>query len=102
MHPLKVWQEWTEEVGRLASGATVWQQRALALFSLGLAAAQDCSMAQVAAGVPGVARVPSTLRRVERLGADEHPDARRGRAGGRGGGPSPGRGAAAWLGGGGA
>src|SRR6266550_4213796 len=56
MNPLKVWQEWTEEVGRLASCATVWQQRALALFSLGLAVVQDCSMAQVAAAVLEQAR----------------------------------------------
>jgi hypothetical protein len=80
MHPLTVWQEWTEEVGRLASSATVWQQRALALFSLGLAAVQDCRMAQVAAVVPGLARVPSTTRRFERLVANEHLDVTQARA----------------------
>src|SRR4051812_33215244 len=80
MHPLKVWQEWTDEVVRLASGATVWQQRALALFSLGLAVAQDCSMAQVAAVVPGLAQVPSTTRRFERLVANEHLDVKQVRA----------------------
>jgi hypothetical protein len=74
MNPLKVWQEWTEEVGRLVSRATVWQQRSLALLSLGMAAAQDCRMAQVAAVVPGLARVPSTTRRFERLVANEHLD----------------------------
>jgi hypothetical protein len=80
MHPLKVWQEWTDEVMRLASCATVWQQEALALFSLGMAAAQDCRMAPVAAVVPGLARVPSTTRRFERLVANEHLDVKSVRA----------------------
>src|SRR5947208_1112564 len=63
MHPLKVWQEWTDEVGRLASCATVWQPRALALFSLGLAVVQDCSMEQVTALIAEVAAwVPSGTR----------------------------------------
>ena len=38
MHPLEVWQGWGEEVARLVPEATAWQQRALAEFSLALAA----------------------------------------------------------------
>jgi len=40
MNPQGVWQAWEEEVGRVLSGMGVWQRRALALFSLGVAAAQ--------------------------------------------------------------
>ena len=80
MNPLKVWQEWREEVGRVVACAPVWQQRALALFSLGLAAVQDCRMARVAAVVPGLAQTPSTTRRFERLVANEHLDVTRARA----------------------
>src|SRR5829696_5065375 len=80
MIPQEVWQGWTEEVGRLVSGATVWQQRGLAVFSLGMAAAQRCGLARVATVVPGLALVPSTTRRFERLLANERLDVRRARA----------------------
>jgi len=80
MRPWEVWQGWTEEVQRLAAGATVWQQRALALFSLGMAAAQDCGVARAAVAVPGLATVPSTTRRFERLLANERLDVRAVRA----------------------
>src|SRR5215216_4344552 len=72
MSPLEVWQGWTEEAGRLVSGATVWQQRALALFSLGMAAVQHCGLARVATVVPGLATAPSPTRRFERLVANPH------------------------------
>jgi hypothetical protein len=80
MHPLEVWQGWHEELGRLLVGMSVWQQRALALFSLGMAAAQDCRLARVATVVPGLATVPSTTRRFERLLANPHLDVRHARA----------------------
>jgi hypothetical protein len=80
MRPLEVWQGWQEEVGRLLGELSVWQQRGLALFSLGVAAAQGCSMAQVATVVPGLASVPSTTRRFERLLANPRLDVRRARA----------------------
>src|SRR5829696_1686939 len=79
MIPQEVWQGWTEEVGRLVSGATVWQQRGLAVFSLGMAAAQRCGLARVATVVPGLATAPSTTRRFERLLANERLDVRRAR-----------------------
>jgi hypothetical protein len=80
MHPLEVWQGWHEEIGRLLRGVPVWQRRALALFSLGMAVAQHCSLARVATRVPGLALVPSTTRRFERLLANEHLDVRQARA----------------------
>src|SRR5215216_4580050 len=80
MDPLGVWQGWSREVGRIVPGIGVWQQRALALFSLGVASAKHCGAARVAAGVPGAATVPSTTRRFERLLANERLDARAARA----------------------
>jgi hypothetical protein len=80
MHPLEVWQGWTREVGRLVGGVSVWQRRALALFSLGMAAAQDCRLARVATVVPGAATAPSTTRRFERLLANPRLDVRAVRA----------------------
>jgi hypothetical protein len=76
MDPLGVWQGWSREVGRLVPGLGVWQQRALALFSLGVASAKHCGAARVAAVVPGAATVPSTTRRFERLLANERLDVR--------------------------
>jgi hypothetical protein len=58
----------------------VWQQRALALFSLGVASAKHCGLARVAAVVPGSATVPSLTRRFERLLANERLDVRAARA----------------------
>jgi hypothetical protein len=52
----------------------IWQCRALALFSLGVALAQHCGVARVAAVVPGLALVPSITRRFERLLASERLD----------------------------
>ncbi len=80
MDPLGVWQGWSREVGRLLPGIGVWQQRALALFSLGVASAKHCGAARVAAVVPGSATVPSTTRRFERLLANERLDVRAMRA----------------------
>jgi hypothetical protein len=80
MHPLGIWQGWSREVGRIVPGLGVWQQRALAVFSLGVAAAKHCGAARVAAVVPGLATVPSTTRRFERLVANERLDVRRVRA----------------------
>ena len=76
MSPLGVWQAWEAEVQRLVPGATVWQRRALALFSLGVAAAKHCGLARAAAVVPGLATVPSTTRRFERLLANARLDVR--------------------------
>src|SRR5436190_3173930 len=80
MNPLGIWQGWSQEVGRLLPGIGVWQQRALALFSLGVASAKHCGTARVAAVVPGSATVPSTTRRFERLLANERLDVRTARA----------------------
>jgi hypothetical protein len=80
MNPLGVWQGWSREVGRLLPGIGVWQQRALALFSLGVASAKHCAAARVAAVVPGAATVPSMTRRFERLLANERLDVRAVRA----------------------
>jgi DDE family transposase len=80
MDPLGVWQGWNREVGRILSGVGVWQQRALALFSLGVASAKHCGAARVAAVVPGAATVPSLTRRFERLLANERLDVRAARA----------------------
>src|SRR5215204_1922872 len=80
MNPLGVWQGWSREVERIVSGIGVWQQRALALFSLGVASAKHCGMARVAAGASGDATVPSTTRRFERLLANERLDVRAARA----------------------
>jgi len=80
MDPLGVWQGWSREVGRLVPEIGVWQQRALALFSLGVASAKQCGAARVAAVVPGAATVPSTTRRFERLLANERLDVRTARA----------------------
>jgi len=80
MHPLEVWQGWQAEIGRLLAEVPVWQRRALAVFSLGLAVAQHCSLARVATVVPGLALVPSTIRRFERLLANARLDVRAVRA----------------------
>lgn len=80
MSLLGVWQEWEEEVRRVLPGASVWQQRALAVFSLGVALAKHCGLARVADVVPGLAAVPSTTRRFERLLANERLDVRAARA----------------------
>lgn len=74
MNPQGVWQAWEEEVGRVLSGVGVWQRRALALFSLGVASAQHCGLARVAAVVPGLAVVSRATRRFERLLANERLD----------------------------
>src|SRR5215216_2273004 len=76
MDPQGVWQGWSQEVSRMLPGLGIWQQRALALFSLGVAAAQHCGLARAAAVVPGLATVPSTTRRFERLLAKERLDVR--------------------------
>jgi DDE family transposase len=75
-----VWQGWEEEVQRLLPEMAVWQRRVLAMFSLGMAAAQHCGLARVAAVVPGRAVVPSTTRRFERLLANRRLDVQASRA----------------------
>jgi hypothetical protein len=80
MDLLGVWQGWECEVQRLLPEVGVWQRRALALFSLGMAAAQHCGLARVAAVVPGLAEVPSTTRRFERLLANQRLDVKLARA----------------------
>ena len=67
MDPRGIWQGWSQEVRRILPAVGEWQQRALALFSLGVASAKDCGAARVAAVLPGVATVPSMTRRFERL-----------------------------------
>jgi hypothetical protein len=74
MSPQGVWQEWEGEISRVLSTVGVWQRRALALFSLGVASAQHCGLARAAAVAPGLALVPSTTRRFERLLASERLD----------------------------
>jgi hypothetical protein len=74
MRPLGVWQGWEEEIRRVLDGVGVWQCRALALFSLGIALAKHCGLARVAAVVPGAALVPSSTRRFERFLASERLD----------------------------
>src|SRR5215203_6080778 len=76
MNPLGVWQGWSQEVRRIVPGIGAWQQRALALFSLGVASAKHCGTARVAAVVPGSATVPSATQRFERLLANERLDVR--------------------------
>jgi hypothetical protein len=76
MDPLGVWQGWSREVGRIVPGIGVWHQRALALFSLGVASVKQCGAARVAAVVPGGATVPSTTRRFERMLANDRLDVR--------------------------
>jgi hypothetical protein len=66
MSPAGVWQAWEEELSRVLSGVGIWQRRALALFSLGVASAKHCGLARAAAVVPGQAVVPSSTRRFER------------------------------------
>lgn len=80
MNPLGVWQGWSQEVARMVPGVGVWQQRALAMFSLGVASAKHCGAARVAAVVPGAATAPSTTRRFERLLANERVDVRAARS----------------------
>src|SRR3954449_7341948 len=73
MRPQGVWQDWEAELRGLLEGVGIWQCRALALFSLGVALAQHCGLARAAAVVPGVALVPSITRRFERfLARDRH------------------------------
>jgi hypothetical protein len=67
-------------VRRILPAVGEWQQRALALFSLGVASAKDCGAARVAAVLPGVATVPSMTRRFERLLANTRLDVRAARA----------------------
>jgi hypothetical protein len=76
MGPHEVWQSWEREVSRVLSGVGVWQRRALALFSLGVASAKHCGLARAAAVVPGLAVVPSITRRFERLLASARLDVR--------------------------
>src|SRR3954454_3198121 len=70
MGPHGVWQEWDAEISRILTSVGVWRRRTLALFSLAVAAAKHC----------GVARVPSTTRRFERLLASKHLDVRAARS----------------------
>jgi hypothetical protein len=74
MRPQGVWQAWEEELRRLVGEVGIWQCRALALFSLGVALATHCGLARAAAMVPGVALVPSITRRFERFLASERLD----------------------------
>ena len=71
MGPQGVWQAWEGEVSRVLSTVGIWQRRALAMFSLGVASAKHCGLARAAAVVPGLAVVPSTTRRFERLLSSE-------------------------------
>jgi hypothetical protein len=80
MNPQGIWQGWDREVRRILPGIGVWQQRALALFSLGVASAKHCGSGRVAVVVPGAATVPSTTRRFERLLANGHLEVRAARA----------------------
>ena len=34
MNPLRIWQGWSQEIGRIVPGLGAWQRQALALFSL--------------------------------------------------------------------
>src|SRR5215212_856517 len=74
MRPDGVWQAWEDEVRGLLAGVGIWQCRALAVFSLGVALAKHCGLARVAAVVPGAALVPSITRRFERFLANERLD----------------------------
>ena len=76
MGPQGVWQAWEGEVSRVLSTVGIWQRRALAMFSLGVASAKHCGLARAAAVVPGLAVVPSTTRRFERLLSSERLDVR--------------------------
>jgi len=76
MNPLGVWRGWSQEVRGLLPELGVWQQRALALFSLGVASAKHCGLARGAAVVPGAATVTSMTRRFERLLANKRLDVR--------------------------
>jgi len=67
MGPHEVWQAWEAELGRVLPAVGIWQRRALALLSLGMALAKHCGLARVAAVVPGTAVVPSITRRFERF-----------------------------------
>jgi hypothetical protein len=67
MGPQGVWQAWEEELGRVLPGVGIWQRRTLALLSLGMALAKHCGLPRVAAVVPGLATVPSIVRRFERF-----------------------------------
>src|SRR4051812_16454482 len=80
MGPQGVWQAWEGEISRTLSSVRGWERRRLALFSLGVAAAKHCGLARVAAVVPGLATVPSSTRRFERLLANERLDVRAARA----------------------
>src|SRR5688500_16166607 len=97
MNPLGVWQGWSQEVRRILPALGVWQQRALALCSLGVASAKHCGMARVAAVVPGSATVPSLTRRCERLLANERLDVRAARAAVAAAGLEQGRGQTLWF-----
>lgn len=97
MNPQGVWQAWEAEVSRVLSEVGVWQRRALALFSLGIASAKHCGLARVAAVVPGLAAVPSTTRRFERLLANERLDVRAARSAVAAAVLEPGRGQTVWL-----
>src|SRR5215211_785764 len=74
MRPQEVWQRWEAELRGLLEGVGIWQRRALAVFSLGVALAKHCGLARAAAVVPGVALVPSITRRFERFLASERLD----------------------------
>jgi hypothetical protein len=74
MRPQEVWQRWEDELRELLEGVGIWQCRALARFSLGVALAKHCGLARAAAVVPGEALVPSITRRFERLLASERLD----------------------------
>src|SRR3954468_23087552 len=74
MRPQGVWQDWEADLRGLLAGVGIWQCRALALFSLGVALAKHCGLARAAAMVPGMALVPSIARRFERFLASERLD----------------------------
>src|SRR3954454_22408148 len=80
MGPHGVWQGWDAEISRILTSEGVWQRHTLALFSLAVAAAKHCGLARAGAVAPGLARVPSTTRRFERLLASKHLDVRAARS----------------------
>jgi hypothetical protein len=97
MCPQGVWQAWEAEIGRVVPGVGIWQRRALALFSLGIAVAKHCGLARAAAVVPGLAVVPSITRRFERLLASPRLDVRAARGAVVAQVLGPGRGQTLWL-----
>ena len=64
--------QWQRKVSSRFSSLTVWQQKRLAIFSLGVLLAEHCHQSKIAKAVSGRVKADSSLRQLQRYTADKN------------------------------